>query len=188
MENNEKKQPEEIIKSHMIFSIAAGAIPIPLADIAAVTAIQVDMVKQLSAAYNIPYDENKGKSFASSLAGATLAKFGASLVKAIPGVGSVAGMGMQMVLSGATTYAIGHVFKSHFSKDGSLSDFNVDSVKDMYNSFYEKGKDVAKDLKSKFKKEDSTATLEKLKELKDKGLITDEEFEATKKSILEKMG
>ena len=39
---------QEIIQNHIVFSMIAGAIPLPLADIAAVTAIQLDMIKQIA--------------------------------------------------------------------------------------------------------------------------------------------
>ena len=91
---------DDIVKSHVIFSMTAGAIPIPVADIAAVTAIQVDMIRQIAKEYNVPFDENIGKSIASSLAGASLARIGASAVKSIPAVGTLLGVGTQVLLSG----------------------------------------------------------------------------------------
>lgn len=181
------KTVHEIIRSHTIFAMTAGAIPIPLADIAAVTAIQLDMIKQIAAHYEVSYDSNKGKSIASALAGATLARMGASMVKSLPGVGTILGVGMQMVLAGASTYALGNIFDGHFSEKGTFDNFNVDKVKDKYNEYYDKGKKYAKDLKSKFKKDDTYQTIEKLKELKDKGMITEQEYEETKKKLLDKL-
>ncbi len=187
MTEENKKDIDDIIKSHVIFSMTAGAIPIPLADIAAVTAIQVDMIKQIAVLYDIDYDENKGKSIASAITGATAARLGASVVKAIPGVGTLIGMGMQMILSGASTYALGHLFKNHFSDSGTMLNISLEIFKKSYEVLFKKGKKFAKGLKGKIKKDDNHATIEKLKNRREDNLITEEEYQKTKAEILEKM-
>ena len=179
---------QEIIQNHIVFSMIAGAIPLPLADIAAVTAIQLDMIKQIAKHRSVDYDENLGKSFATSLAGATFAKVGASLIKSIPGIGTILGIGTQVVLSGASTYALGNISDNHFSQGGTLLNFNIDKVKSKYNELVARGKDLARNLKKELKKDDTYRTLEKLKALKDNGSITEQEYEATKKKLLEKIG
>ena len=176
-----------IINKHVLFSMTSGAIPLPLADIAAVTAVQMDMIKQIANHYKIPYDENVGKSIASSLTGASLAKVGASLIKSLPGVGTAVGIGTQVVLSGASTYALGKIFESHFSESGSFSDLNVDMVKDKYEELLKKGKKFAEDVKGQLKSKDAFKQIDKLKKLKDNGSITEEEFEKTKKKLLDKI-
>ena len=84
----EKKNADEIIKMHVIFAMTAGAIPLPMADLVAVSAIQYDMIRQLAELYGADYDSNKGKTLASSMMGAAVARIGSSLIKAIPGVSS----------------------------------------------------------------------------------------------------
>jgi uncharacterized protein (DUF697 family) len=179
---------EKIITNHIIYSMTAGAIPLPLVDVTAVTVIQLDMIKQLANHYGAQYDQDSGKSLVSSLVGATLARMGASAVKAIPGVGTVIGISTQVLLSGASTYALGKIFDGHFSKRGSIFDLDVNDVKSKYEELLQKGKDVVQGLRKEKKDEDIPATIAKLKELKDAGAITDAEFEATKKKLLEKMG
>ena len=48
-----EKNIDDIIKRHVYWAIGAGLIPIPAADIAAVTAIQLDMLKQVCSFYDI---------------------------------------------------------------------------------------------------------------------------------------
>jgi len=189
MEQQRPENPvaDKIITSHVIFSMTAGAIPLPLVDITAVTVIQLDMIKQLANHYGAQYDQDSGKSLVSSLVGAALARMGASAVKAIPGVGTVLGVSTQVVLSGASTYALGKIFDGHFAKRGSIFDLDVNDVKAKYEELVEKGKDVVRGLKKEKKGEDIPATIAKLKELRDSGAISMEEFEATKKKLLEKM-
>lgn len=182
-----KETVNTIIKNHMIFSMTAGAIPIPLADIAAVTAIQMDMIRQIADQHGVPYDANRGKSFAGALAGATLARLGASVVKSLPGVGTIIGVGTQVVLSGASTYALGSLFDRHFSEGGTLIDFNVDRLRERYDHLVTEGKQLAKKIGDELRGDDVAATVEKLKSLHDRGVITDAEFETTKARLLDKL-
>lgn len=186
MEQN-KKSAEDIISNHVIFAMTAGAIPVPVADIVAVSAIQYDMIRQIAEFYNINYDSNKGKTLASSLAGATVSRIGASALKAIPGVGTLLGIGSQIVMAGAATYALGKLFDSHFSGGKSLDNVNLDSVKEQYKDLLSKGKEYAKDLKKSFSKDDVFQTIEKLNQLKENGAITEEEFLRTKEKLLSKI-
>ncbi len=184
---DKKNDVEKIITSHIIFSMTAGAIPLPLLDFVSITAIQIDMIKQIAEYYNADYDRNRGKSLASSLTGASLAKIGASAAKSIPGVGTLLGISSQVILAGASTYALGKVFDSHFSEKKSLVDFDFESMKEKYNRLLEKGKNITKDLKRKQKSEDIFSTIEKLKGLKESGAITEKDFERTKNELLEKI-
>lgn len=108
--NEKKKSSDDIISTHVIFAMTAGAIPVPVADIVAVSAIQYDMIRQIAEFHKINYDADKGKTLASSIAGATVSRIGASFLKAIPGVGTVLGIGSQIVMAGGTTYALGKLF------------------------------------------------------------------------------
>lgn len=178
---------DKIIKNHVIYSMTAAMIPLPLVDITAVTVIQLDMIKQIANAYGAQYDQDAGKSFVSSLAGATLARLGASAVKAIPGVGTIIGISAQVALSGASTYALGKIFDAHFSNRGSIFDISAQQVKAKYEELLEKGKEVVRGLAEEKKAEDIPATIAKLKELRDSGAISEEDFERTKNKLLEKM-
>jgi len=194
MEEKESKSTDGIILSHLVFAMTAGAIPIPLLDIAAVTAIQIDMIRQLATHYNLDFNQDLGKSLVSSMIGSSLAKIGAyglaragaSMIKSVPVVGSVIGIGSQIILSGATTYALGKLFDTHFSKNGTLFDFKVDDMKEQFNDLFKKGKKVAEDLGKKNKDGDIFTTIEKLNKLKEIGAITEQEYEETKKKLLEK--
>ncbi|MEM7182870.1 MAG: YcjF family protein [Spirochaetota bacterium] len=178
---------DRIVYRHMIYSMAAGAIPIPLVDIAAVTANQVDMIRQLAEQYSVEYSKDMGKSIATSITGATFAKAGASVIKTIPGVGTWLGITAQVLLAGSSTYALGQIFKNHFSQDNGLFDIDPDEMKQRYEEYLEKGKIVAQELKAKFKKNNDLETLDKLYQLKEAGAISVEEYEATKKSVLDKI-
>ncbi len=187
--NHNKELAQDIVKSHVVYSLGAGLVPIPLLDIAAVSVVQLDMVRQLAKLYGKDFKESSGKSLISAITGSTMARMGASMVKSIPGIGSILGGVTMSVLSGASTYAIGQVFIWHFGTGGDLSDFNFEKAKEIYEKEFEKGKKVAREMEKEAQKEsrnDDIATkLEKLAQLKAKGVITEEDFQAQKKRLLD---
>ncbi len=136
-----------IIRNHIVWSMGAGLIPLPIADIAAVSAVQLDMVKQMSRVYDVNFDEMQGKTLITTLVGSSMARVAASAVKLIPGIGSLVGSVAMPVLSGASTFALGQVFKQHFETGGTFLDFDVDRLRKYYTEQFEKGKKVAEDIK-----------------------------------------
>jgi len=190
---NKTSHANTIVKNHIVWSMGAGFIPVPIADLFAVTAIQLDMIRQLSNLYDVDFKETSGKAIITSLSGASVARMGARAVKFIPGVGSVLGGVTLAVLSGASTYALGEVFKTHFENGGTFLDFDISRVKRMYDDSFEKGKDVARDIhkeqedqkkKAEAAQEDPLVRIKELAELKEKGLITEEEYTALKKKLI----
>ena len=186
-----------------------GIIPIPLVDIAGVTATQLDMLSQIGGVHGKNFSDISGKSFIASTAGATFARLGASFLKAIPGIGSIIGGVSMSIMSGASTYAIGQVAHRFFRDGLELEDIDADLAKSIYEEEFEKGKKVASDLKTKKdevsdqassaeepidtdgsspknEKGDLYDQLLKLGDLKEKGVITEEEFEEMKKKIVAK--
>lgn len=107
-------EAQKIIQDHVIWSMGAGLLPIPMMDVAAVSAIQMDMVKKITSLYNQEFSNLQAKAWVSTLAGSLGARFAAESLKFIPGYGSLIGGVTMSLLSGATTYAIGKVFLQAF--------------------------------------------------------------------------
>lgn len=198
---------ETIIRNHVVWSMGAGFIPILIADIFAVSALQLDMIRQLCRVYNVNFSETQGKAIVTALTSTTLARVTAgSLVKIIPGVGSLLGGATVSVFAGASTYALGEVFKKHFETGGTILDFDPARLRKLYKEKFEKGKKVADELRKKEQPAPSTSSkggfvvnsnstavadpLERLRELatlKEQGVITDEEFQQMKKKLIDGM-
>ena len=138
-----------IIRNHVVWSMGASyLVPLPIADVFAVSALQVDMIRQLCRVYGIDFAETQGKTIVTSLTTSAMTKAGArSLIKLIPGIGTVVGGVATAVLNGASTYALGEVFRKHLGSGGTFLDFDVDRLRKVYNEKFEKGKDVAKQWK-----------------------------------------
>ncbi|MDE2717618.1 MAG: DUF697 domain-containing protein [Chloroflexota bacterium] len=182
------ERADRIIRTHTLWGMGAGLIPVPMFDVLAVSAIQIDMLKQLAEAYDSDFTENLGKTFVTALTGGTFARFGASLIKAVPGVGTLVGGASMSVLSGASTYAVGQVAKRHYETGGNLIDIDLDSARKTYDEALESGKRVVGDLKNReAESKDVFSSLERLSDLRQKGVISEEEFEAKKREMLERL-
>lgn len=190
--SDKAKHADTIIRNHIAWSMGASfLVPIPIADIFAVGALQLDMIRQLCRAYGVPFSETQGKAIVSALTSSTLARAGArSLIKLVPGLGTLIGGITVSIFNGASTYALGEVFKRHFETGGTILDFDVEGLKNMYKEKFEKGKEVAKDIKEEMPEEETpkktSDLVDKLKDLaalKEQGVLTEEEFEEMKKKL-----
>ena len=136
----------KLVDRFSLWSGAAGLIPIPLVDMAAVGGVQLQMLRRLSEIYGVPFGENRGKSILASLAGAVIPASTAtttavgvgSLMKSLPGVGTAIGALTMPVFSAGATYVIGKVFIQHFASGGTLLDFNPPDYREFIKAQKEK--------------------------------------------------
>ncbi|MCP5099508.1 MAG: DUF697 domain-containing protein [Chloroflexi bacterium] len=147
-----KENATKIVNNHVLWSMGGGLIPIPLADIVAVTALQTGMLEQLSVLYDVKYNGSMAKTFVTGLSGSAVASLGASLLKIVPGVGTVLGGVAMSIASGASTYAVGKIAVKHFEAGGNWNNLNIEQAKADYSEAFEEGKEVA----AKQKKENET--------------------------------
>lgn len=192
------KEVDSVIRNHLVWSMGAGFIPVPVADFFAVSAIQLDMVRQLCRVYDIEFKETEGKAIISSITSSGLARLAArTVVKFIPGAGSFIGGMAVAVLSGASTYALGQAFRKHFETGGTFLDFDLSRLKKIYDDMFEKGKEVAEQIRHEEKQTEenmlkashgaTAAIIDKLSDLgkmKEQGLITEKEFLKMKEKLL----
>ncbi len=195
-----EEQANKTVTKYVLLSMGAGAVPIPLLDIAALTAVQLSMLREMCQDYQVAYSEISGKMLIDEIAGTSLIKIGASLIKTIPGLGTLIGGIPMIVVSGASTYALGQVFIKHLNSGGNLENFNVSDAREVFKKEFEKGKEFAEKLRQQQKgsgnssKESSADTssvifekLRQLGELREKGIVTEEEFQIQKKKLLDQL-
>lgn len=134
---------EATIKNHMLLAMGAGLIPIPVADALALATIQLKLVATLADVYGVKFSEHSGKVLVGSLLGGTassaLAVGTGSFLKTIPVVGQVVGGCALSVYAGATTYAVGEVFRHHFKSGGTLLDFDPEAMKTRFGELFDAG-------------------------------------------------
>src|ERR1700690_2936380 len=116
----------KLVERFSLWSGAAGLIPVPFVDLAAVGGVQIQMLRRISQIYDVPFTENRGKSIIAGLAGsmipASSAMGAASLIKRLPLIGGlISGIAMPALSDGAP-YAIGLAFIEHFASGGTLLD------------------------------------------------------------------
>lgn len=151
---------DHTIKNHVIATISAAIIPVPVVDVAAIIGIQLNMIRKLSELYGKPFSQSLGKSIIFSLGGGILgygvgATLTISAIKIIPGIGWMIGWATLPVVAGATTFAIGRVFAKHYEEGGSMFDLSTKSVSAYYKQEYQKGRILAEREKVNIKAEDA---------------------------------
>jgi uncharacterized protein (DUF697 family) len=127
-ESDRNKMAAEIVDHYTLWSGGAGLIPLPFVDMAAVGAVQLQMLRKLAATYDVRFSDNLGKSVLASLIGslipATSGMSFVSAVKGVPVIGTAVAVTAMPALSAGATYLIGQVFMQHFASGGTLLDFN----------------------------------------------------------------
>jgi uncharacterized protein (DUF697 family) len=114
-----------LVARYRNWAIAGGAVPAPLIDMVIITGLQVRMLAELAKLYGVPFDKVRARSLITSLVGGIVPQgVAAGLVgttaKALPGMGTVIGIGSAMATAAVATDAIGKWFIQHFEAGGSL--------------------------------------------------------------------
>jgi uncharacterized protein (DUF697 family) len=117
----------KLVDRFSLWSGAAGFIPLPLADLAVIGGMQIEMLRRISQLYDVPFSKNLGKALIASLAGSMIpASSGAgmmSLLKGVPLAGTAVSFFALPALSSGASYTIGMAFIEHFESGGTLLDF-----------------------------------------------------------------
>ncbi len=190
MTQKEKQtKSSEIIRNHVGFSLGAALVPFPGADLLAVSAVQLNMLRQLAKLYNVAFYDSLGKNILSAIVGGSVARLGASLVKAIPGIGTLIGEISMPVLSGASTWALGRTVANHIENGGTMEDLDLTKARINYETELEEGKKMAQDLRAsetsvQSESDSAIDKIKKLSEMKDAGILSEEEFKQLKERLL----
>lgn len=154
------QQADKLTHDHILWATGFGLIPMPLVDIAAITGAQIHLISKLSEVYKIPFSDHRAKNLIYPLVSSVGlvpagAAFVSSLVKGIPVFGTLVGVASMPAVAGATTYAIGKVFTSHFEAGGTLLDFDPSKTKAHFAKLFSDGKQVVSEIKEAAKSEEA---------------------------------
>lgn len=128
-------EASKIVSSALGWSAAAGFVPVPVLDVAALAAVQVKMVVDLSALYGEKSSNELARGIVSVLLG-TLAPLKLTEIalvsgaKALPVIGTVIGSLSMAAFGTAATYAIGKIFIRHFERGGTIATLDTEAVKE----------------------------------------------------------
>lgn len=140
-----------IVKNHVIASLAMGLVPVPMFDLAALVTTQMNMLRSLGDHYGLPGSETDTKTLITSLISGSLPVLGvvglSSFAKLIPGIGTLVGSASLSVSAGAVTYAVGQTFIMHFEAGGTMDDFEPKQAQDFFKREFDKGKQFVRDIR-----------------------------------------
>ncbi|WP_431854968.1 YcjF family protein [Azospirillum sp.] len=139
------KRALALVKYHSYASGALGLIPVPGADVAAVSAAQLNMIHKLAKLYGVEFAQERTRAIVVALLGGVMpgALSGSvlgSAVKAVPFLGTALGMAVMPALSLAATQALGRVFIQHFETGGTLLDFDTEAMREHFRREFEQAK------------------------------------------------
>ena len=66
------RMASEVVNRYSAWAAAAGVIPVPLLDVAAVAGVQLKMLRELASIYEVEFSDNIGKSLIAALVGAVV--------------------------------------------------------------------------------------------------------------------
>jgi uncharacterized protein (DUF697 family) len=119
----------KIVDRHKTYAALGGLVPLPVANIAGVTAINLRMVQQLSKLYEMPFQRDRARAFIIGLIGGAVptgvgTAASTTLMWILPG-GLLVGLGAAALTAGALTRGIGLVFIESF-ESGSKPNVGAD--------------------------------------------------------------
>ena len=124
-----RTQANSIVERHTAYAAVGGIIPVPIANVASVTAVIVRMVKLLSDLYGIPFERDRARAIVVGLMGGAMptglgAATTSTLFYIVPGSGLV-GLAVSSIAAVACTRSIGRIFVEHFESGSSLHDLRA---------------------------------------------------------------
>tara|TARA_B110000305_G_C19243423_1_gene541068 strand:+ start:189 stop:731 length:543 start_codon:yes stop_codon:yes gene_type:complete len=141
----------ELVRKYTSFSMILGLVPIPFLDVLVISGAQLKMLYAMSEIYGDDSNKDRSKKIIASVIGGMASQaigryiFGrliGSLLKFIPGIGTIIGVLAVSLLSGATTYAIGKLFIQHFESGGTFLNFDPEGVREYYAEQFKDGKKI----------------------------------------------
>ena len=118
-----------IVDRHATYSAFGGIIPVPIANVAGVTAVIVRMVKVLSDLYGVPFQRDRARAIVIGLMGGAMptglaAVTASTLFYIVPG-SNLIGLAVSSATAIACTRGIGRIFIEHFESGATLNDISA---------------------------------------------------------------
>lgn len=149
--NDKETAAREIVHKNMLYSLGILLIPFPVIDLAFTVGVQVNMIRDLSELYKIPFSNHAAKNLILSLAGGIGSLLMGrvlfiSMVKMLPFGYPLAALAANPAASGAVTYALGNVFIMHFEAGGTLLDLDPHKMKEFFFKEFKNGIEYSKKI------------------------------------------
>ena len=131
--NGRRADAMAIVRRYAVVSAAAGAVSVPVLDVAALGAIHVALIKEITTHYGAEFSEHAARNIliaigASLIPGSIGSVFARRLLRALPFVTPGLGLAAMSASSAGVSYLLGTVFVRHFEAGGTLDSFNVENL------------------------------------------------------------
>jgi uncharacterized protein (DUF697 family) len=141
------ERAQALVRRNVYWALGLGLLPFPLVDVVALTGVQVKMIAELSALYDVKFSEERARTavvaLTTGLGSVALAgALAGSLFKLVPVLGVLAGAVGVPVFAGALTHALGNLFVMHYESGGTLLSFDADRMRDHFRKEFEQSKIV----------------------------------------------
>jgi uncharacterized protein (DUF697 family) len=114
----QQSQARKIVERHTLYAAVGGLIPLPIANVAGITAIIMRMVKALSGIYEVPFERDRARSIVMGLMGGAvptgLAAMTTSTLALVAPGSALVGLVVSSITAGALTRGIGLIFIDYF--------------------------------------------------------------------------
>ncbi len=119
-----------VLKNYAIASGGAGLVTAPFLGMAAITALHLALIRDLSKLYDVEFSKESARGILLALGAAFVPGwigFGLqnSILKRLPLMTGVVGLVAMAGMSSAVTYGLGKTLIKHFEAGGTLADFDV---------------------------------------------------------------
>jgi uncharacterized protein (DUF697 family) len=116
-----------IVERHAAYSAVGGIVPLPIVNLASITAIIVRMVKELSEIYGVPFERDRARAIVIGLMGGATptglsAVTASTLVYIMPGANLI-GLAVSSAAGFAFTRSIGRLLIERFESGATLHQF-----------------------------------------------------------------
>jgi uncharacterized protein (DUF697 family) len=144
-QNDEPRVPEtdrragalKIVHRYVLISAGAGLITLPVVDVSALAGVHVALIKALSKHYGHEFSEHAARNIliaigASLVPGSIGSFLGRKLLHAVPIVTPVLGLATMAGFSAFVSYSLGRIFVEHFEAGGTLHNFDVEHLHQVF--------------------------------------------------------
>lgn len=139
-----REQAAKSVKRYAAASAGLGVIPIPALDMAAIGTSQLLMIRSVAKIYGLDLSKDRVRAIvATTVGGAVPVVVGgglSSIFKAIPVIGTIAGIVTMPSVAGLTTLTLGTALADHLDADGSLDELGLTQLRATFTAEFEKAK------------------------------------------------
>lgn len=156
------ERANSIVHRNVMWALGVGLVPMPIVDFVGISAVELKMLRELAALYNVKFsDQIAKKLIATLLSGLGSAGIGSilagTLFKFVPIVGTSLGAMSMPVIGGAFTLATGRVFVAHFESGGTILNFKPQAIREHFRAEFDNAKKAVAQM-NKEEAAKSTAT------------------------------